>query len=68
MIEASLLSGQYGSEDDVLREALRALREEENDLTAVRDAVAEWKAGDEGTPLTEAFDEIRRGVETEGIE
>ncbi len=39
----------------------RAFDEEEDDLRAVREAVAEWRAGDEGLPLKDAFNEIRAG-------
>lgn len=44
-----------------LRDVLNALDQEEPDLQAVQVAVAEWRAGDEGLPLKEAFDEIRNG-------
>jgi putative addiction module CopG family antidote len=68
LIAARLSSGQYGSEDDVLRDALRALSEEDEDLAAVREAVAEWRAGDQGRPLAESFDEIRQNVESKRAE
>ncbi len=60
-IQARVSAGNYASEEDLLRDALRALDEEEEDLKAVKAAVAEWRAGDEGLPLKEAFDEIRHG-------
>ncbi len=60
LIDARLATGQYSTADELLREALRALTEEDDDLLAVRDAVTQWRAGDDGTPLIEAFDEIRR--------
>lgn len=44
-----------------LRDLLRALDQEGEDLQAVQAAVTEWRAGDEGLPLKEAFDEIRSG-------
>ncbi len=43
----------------MLREALQALAEEEQDLEAGREAVAEWRAGDASLPLDEAFDSVR---------
>lgn len=61
LVESHLASGRYSTEDDVLRDALRALADEEDDLVAVREAIDEWRAGDEGTPLTEAFDQVRDG-------
>ena len=59
LVEAHLASGRYLTEDDVLRDALRALAGEEQDLKAVREAIAEWRAGDKGLPLSEAFDQVR---------
>jgi len=59
LVESHLASGRYSTEDDVLRDALRALSEEEEDIAAVRDAIDEWRAGDQGLPLVEAFDQIR---------
>jgi putative addiction module CopG family antidote len=61
LIELHLDSGRYATEDEVLRDALRALAEEDEDLVAVREAVAEWRAGDVGTPLAEAFEQVLRG-------
>ena len=54
-VGARMASGQYTSEDDLLRDALRALEEQEEDLAAVKEALAEWCAGDEGVPLDDAF-------------
>jgi putative addiction module CopG family antidote len=59
MVQSRLASGRYSSEDDVLRDALRALSNEEDDVAAVREAIDEWRAGDEGIPLADAFDEVR---------
>jgi putative addiction module CopG family antidote len=61
LIDARLSAGHYASEDDVLRDALRALVEEDEDLQAVREAVSEWRNGDDGLPLKEAFAQIRQG-------
>jgi putative addiction module CopG family antidote len=66
LIELRLDSGRYSTEDEVLRDALRALAEEDEDLVAVREAVAEWRAGDVGTPLAEAFEQVRRTHDTKG--
>jgi len=60
-IQSRLSAGGYSSEEDLLRDALRALDEEEEDLLAIREAVAEWRAGDQGLPLKDAFKEIRGG-------
>jgi putative addiction module CopG family antidote len=63
LVAARLASGRYSTEDELLRDALRALDEEDEDLTAARDAIAEWRDSDQGTPLAEAFDEVRRAAE-----
>ena len=60
LISRRMAAGGYSTEDDVLRDALRALSEEEEDLEAVREAVAEFRAGDPGLPLDEAFDLVRQ--------
>jgi hypothetical protein len=36
------------------------------DLHAVREALAEWRAGDPGTPVAEAFDAIRNATKSAG--
>ena len=59
LVADRLATGDYQTEDDVLREALRALAGQDDDLAAVREAVAEVKAGDEGLPLGEAFEAVR---------
>jgi putative addiction module CopG family antidote len=58
LVDARLATGLYPTEGDVLRAALRALAQEDDDLAAVREAVADWKAGDAGTPLTDAFEQL----------
>ena len=60
LIAAHLASGRYTTEDEVLRDALRALADEDEDLVAVREAVTEWRTGDPGLPLADAFDQVRR--------
>ena len=60
LISFHLATGRYRSEEEVLREALRSLVEEDEDVLAVREAIEDWRAGDEGVPLDEAFARIRR--------
>jgi putative addiction module CopG family antidote len=59
MIASRLARGEYQSEEDVLRSALQALEQCEDDLSAVQEAIASWRAGDEGIPLAEAFQAVR---------
>ena len=56
---AWVASGQSASEGDVLRDALRALADEQNDFEAVRQAIEEVEAGDPGMPVRQAFGEVR---------
>ena len=46
--------------ENSLRNALEVLPKEDEDLVAIREAVAEWQAGDPGVPLDEGFESIRR--------
>lgn len=59
LVREKMASGKYASQDDLLRDALHSLTEEEEDLAAVRDAIAEHAAGDEGVPLDDAFVAVR---------
>lgn len=57
------ISFPEGTEVEVtaLADFEQALTAEEEDLKAVKDAIKEWRAGDEGLPLKDAFDEICGG-------
>lgn len=59
LVDEQIESGQYGSEDEVLRDALRALAEEQEDLAAVNEAIFEWRSGDSGVALDDAIAAIR---------
>jgi Arc/MetJ-type ribon-helix-helix transcriptional regulator len=54
-----MASGKYACEDDLLRDALKALAEIEEDAAAVREAIAQWQGGDVGVPLDEAIATVR---------
>ena len=60
LVTQRMAAGGYATEDDVLRDALRALVEQADDLAAVEAAVTGLRAGEEGQPLSDAFNEIRR--------
>lgn len=62
LIAAQLASGRYQNEGEVLRAALRALQEASEDVAAVQDAIDAWKAGDDGLPLDQAFDLVRKDL------
>ena len=59
-VTAILSAGQYASEDDVLRDAVGALRWEQEELAAVLAAVEDLEQGDQGIPLDDAFAQVRR--------
>lgn len=59
LVAKHIASGRYDSGDDVLRSAMQALAEIDEDLLAIQDAVREWQDGDEGVSLGEAFQQIR---------
>jgi len=60
MVQTHLSTGRYSSEDELLRDALQALAAREEDYVAIQQAIDEWKNGDDGVPLGEAFDRLRK--------
>ena len=66
LIDERLTSRRYANHEEVLRDALRALAEEDEDLVAVRKAVAEWRPGDKAALLVEAIDELNRRHQADG--
>lgn len=54
-----MATGQYASEDDVLRDALRALKRQDQEVAAIREAITDMEAGDRGRPFDEFVDELR---------
>ena len=59
LVCAHMSSDKYASEDELLRAALQALTEEEEDLAAIRESIGDWLAGDPGVLLESAFSSIR---------
>jgi Arc/MetJ-type ribon-helix-helix transcriptional regulator len=55
-----MATGQYATEDDVLRDAFRALKLQNEDVAAVRQAIADMEAGDRGKPFDEFVEEFRK--------
>jgi putative addiction module CopG family antidote len=48
LIGEQIATGRSSSEAELLRDALRALAEDEQDLALVREAIADFEAGDRG--------------------
>ena len=59
-LKERMASGQYASEDDVLREALRALKRQDEDVAALKEAIADMEAGDRGRSFDEFVDDFRK--------
>lgn len=55
-----LATGQYASEEQVLREALGALKQRDEDVAAIRAAIADMESGDRGKPFDEFVEEFRK--------
>jgi Arc/MetJ-type ribon-helix-helix transcriptional regulator len=62
IIAAKMSTGRYASEDDLLREAVRALGDDEANWQAIEEGLADYEAGDRGLPLAEAFETVKRSV------
>ena len=58
-IKQRMATGQYSSEDDVLRDALRALRWQDAEVEAIREGIEEMESG-RVTPLREFDREFRK--------
>jgi Arc/MetJ-type ribon-helix-helix transcriptional regulator len=59
LVRTQLAQGGYASEDDVLRDALRALAQQQEVFSDIRAGLAELDAGG-GRPLEEVDSELRR--------
>jgi putative addiction module CopG family antidote len=44
-IEAQIATGEYANENDVLRDAIRALEREKQDIAAIRAGIEDMEAG-----------------------
>ena len=61
LVDDRIATGAYSNPDEVLRAALEALQQNDVSLLKIQGAVDEWRAGDEGLPLDEAFQLIQDG-------
>ena len=59
-VRQRIANGQYATEDDVLRDALTALKRQDEDVAAVKEAIADMEAGDRGKPFDEFVEQFRR--------
>ncbi len=59
-INERMASGQYASQDELFRTALRALRLQDADVTAVKQAITDMEAGDRGLTFDQFVQEYRK--------
>ena len=60
-IREEMASGLYASEEQLLQEALLALREQREDFAAIQAGIEDWQAG-RIRPFAEVADEIRQEI------
>ncbi len=65
LVNERLATGIYANEEEVIRLALKALEESEEDLRTTRAAIEYFDRGGEGIPVAEAFAQARRAVTTD---
>jgi Arc/MetJ-type ribon-helix-helix transcriptional regulator len=61
LVKDCTATGAYSNPDEILRAALEALQQSDASLLKIQQAVDEWRAGDEGLPLDDAFQLIQQG-------
>jgi predicted transcriptional regulator len=59
IVQQYLMTGSYSSPDELLLDALAALRQRDEDVAAIAEGIAAMEAG-EVYPLEQVVDEIRR--------
>lgn len=59
LVKDRMASGKYESEEEVLRDALEALRLEDEELRAIEAALDDVENGDTGVSLDQAFASLR---------
>ena len=57
-IDEEMATGQYDSEEQLLREALLALREQREDFAAIQAGIDDWQSG-RTRPIAEVVADIR---------
>ena len=67
LVRQKLATGEYGSEDEVLLDAMRALQDRDQTIMAIREGIADMEAG-RTRPLEEVDAEIRdrHGIRADG--
>ncbi len=58
-LQDRLATGHYASEEDVLRAALKVLKRQDDDVSAIKAALVDMEAGDRGKLFDEFVEEFR---------
>ena len=61
VIDERISAGEFRNADEVIQAAFDALQQSDENVAKIQEAIDDWKAGDEGLPLDEAFNLIREG-------
>lgn len=59
LVNSAMAGGRYSTEDDLLRDALESLIAESIEVQSIEAAIVEWRNGDVGMPISDAFQAIR---------
>lgn len=60
LIRQQMATGRYGSEEQLLIEALESLEDSAEELRAIEDALTSLEQGDAGVSVEEAFGRLRK--------
>jgi putative addiction module CopG family antidote len=60
LIQKQMATGEYGTEDDVLRDALRSLSDQRAEWNAIQVGLQTLDDGNSGVSLDEAFRYVRQ--------
>jgi hypothetical protein len=60
LIRNRMASGRYSSEEELLVAALQSLDEIDEEIQAVEEGLASVERGEQGVPLDEAFNRLRK--------
>jgi len=60
LVQHQLAAGYFTTEDEVLRAALEQLASEDEDVRAIQESIDMMEGGDEGRPLNEVVEELRK--------
>jgi Arc/MetJ-type ribon-helix-helix transcriptional regulator len=60
LISAQMATGNYRSHEELFRAALENLAAHDEEVRAIQESIELLEAGDEGVPLADAFESLRK--------